>query len=233
VIRLFINMEPGADDADYRESSDISLVHGEMRKERQNVLEAGMVPVPLWLIGLSLLVVFGGGIYLGLFSGGFSEAIFNEREGLSATDVEAPVAGTASGAAPAESLADIGKRVFAQDCTQCHQATALGQPGVYPPLSKSEWVNGPSKRVMMIVLKGLQGPVTVTGKPFNNSMPAWGAQLTDKKIAAVLTYVRSQFGNSAPPISPEEVAAIRKEFTARTEPWSEAELLAVPADAKH
>jgi hypothetical protein len=84
----------------------------------------------------------------------------------------------------------------------------------------------------MIVLKGLQGTVTLEGREFNGSMPAWEKALTDQKIAAILTYARQNFGNDAAPVTIEQVATARKEFSSRTEPWVEADLLAVPADAE-
>ena len=83
----------------------------------------------------------------------------------------------------------------------------------------------------MILLKGLQGPVHVKGQIFNGAMPAWGINLSDKKIASVLSYIRSEWGNKASEITPEEVIAVRKEFAARVDPWAEADLLAVPAEA--
>jgi len=72
----------------------------------------------------------------------------------------------------------------------------------------------------------------VKGQVFNGAMPAWGANLTDRKIAAVLSYVRSEWGNNAGEVTPEQVASVRKEVAAHVDPWAEADLLAVPADAK-
>jgi histidinol-phosphate/aromatic aminotransferase/cobyric acid decarboxylase-like protein len=48
--------------------------------------------------------------------------------------------------------------------------------------------------------------------------------LTDEKIAAVMTYVRSNFGNSAPAVAADLVAAARKKYLDRKTPWTEAEL---------
>ncbi|HEX5175892.1 MAG TPA: hypothetical protein VFV83_02630, partial [Chthoniobacteraceae bacterium] len=70
------------------------------------------------------------------------------------------------------------------------------------------------------------GPITVDGKPFNNIMPGQEAMLDDAKIAAILTFVRSSFGNNAPPISADVVAAARKKFADRKTPWTEPELKA-------
>ena len=63
----------------------------------------------------------------------------------------------------------------------------------------------------MIVLKGLEGPVTVKGVQFGTAvMQPWDKTLTDAKIADVLTYIRQEWGNAAPPVAKEGVAALRK-----------------------
>jgi nitrite reductase (NO-forming) len=85
--------------------------------------------------------------------------------------------------------------------------------------------------LIAILLKGLQGPITVSGKPFNGAMPAWEKALTDKKIAAVASFVRAEWGNGAPEISESKVAAARKEFESQSAPFTEALLLQIPADA--
>ena len=96
-------------------------------------------------------------------------------------------------------------------CGACHgqngEGTAAG-----PPLAGSEWVNGPAQNLIRIQLRGLQGPITVKGQEYN--FPAGMAALayqTDDQIAAVLTYMRNSFGNSAPLITPAAVAALRTE----------------------
>jgi mono/diheme cytochrome c family protein len=54
--------------------------------------------------------------------------------------------------------------------------------------------------------------------------PGGGYNWNDAKIAQVLTFIRQEWGNTAPPITPEKVAEIRKAEAARAKPWSEAEL---------
>jgi quinoprotein glucose dehydrogenase len=107
-------------------------------------------------------------------------------------------------------LLKLGKQQFIV-CGACHgqsgEGTAAG-----PPLAGSEWVNGPEENLIRIQLRGLVGPIRVKGQEYNipGGMAALAFQ-TDEQIAAVLTYMRSSFGNSAPPISPAAVAALRKE----------------------
>jgi mono/diheme cytochrome c family protein len=106
-----------------------------------------------------------------------------------------------------------GKEIFSKLCAACHQPDGDGKDGLAPPLLGSEWVLTPSGgRMVRIVLNGLSGPVQVRGKAWNLSMPAWRENLTDDQVAVVLTYVRTQLGgNHAGPITPEFVAAARKE----------------------
>jgi hypothetical protein len=85
----------------------------------------------------------------------------------------------------------------------------------------------------MIVLKGLQGPVTVKGQKFGSAvMQPWDKTLTDQKIADVLTYERSEWGNSASPVTAEQIAALRKELANHPDSFTEPDVLAVPADAE-
>ena len=92
--------------------------------------------------------------------------------------------------------------------------------GAFPPLAMSDWVTGEARAPVRIVLYGLQGPVQVSGATFNGTMPAFGARLTDQELAAVLSYVRSSWGNDAPAISPGEVRAVREAEAGRTRPFT-------------
>jgi cbb3-type cytochrome c oxidase subunit III len=112
-----------------------------------------------------------------------------------------------------------GAAVFASHCAACHQATGAGLPGVFPPLAGSDWVAGKETTLIAIVLHGINGPLTVKGNPFNGAMPTFQAQLQDAEVAAVLTYVRSQWGNTDGPITADAVAAVRKDTASRTEPF--------------
>jgi hypothetical protein len=68
----------------------------------------------------------------------------------------------------------------------------------------------------------------VKGQSYNNAMPPW-AQLKDSDIANILTYIRSEWGNAAPPITAEFVAKIRA-TSERTEPWTQKDLKVIPAE---
>jgi mono/diheme cytochrome c family protein len=123
---------------------------------------------------------------------------------------------TAIDAVPAEegpldpAVMELGKAKFLV-CGACHGQNGEGGP-IGPPLANSEWVNGPVSNLIRIQLRGLQGPITVAGKEYNftGGMAALAYQ-TDEEIAAVLTYVRNNFGNKAPAVKPEQVKALRSE----------------------
>ena len=109
-------------------------------------------------------------------------------------------------------------------CAVCHQANGEGLPGAFPPLSGSEIVNAASPdRMIAIILRGLEGPVTVKGQEYNSIMPAQ-ATLTDEEIARITTYERSSWGNAASAVTPEQVAAVRTSTADRTTPWTIHEL---------
>ena len=101
-----------------------------------------------------------------------------------------------------------GKVVYDKVCVACHQATALGIPGAFPPLAKSDYLNKDANRAIKGVVKGLTGAITVNGKKFNSAMPAQA--LSDQQIADVMTYVYSNWGNNKTVVTPVMVKAQRK-----------------------
>ena len=204
---------------------DVARVHGSVLRERAEPL-AGREPVPLWLLAVFFSVIFWAGLYLADNSGGFRADVFDPSRTAWAGG------GAAARTGPVDSKV-LGKRVFTQNCLVCHQATGLGVAGQFPPLVGSEWVLGGDwhgdNHLVKILLKGLQGRVQVKGNTYNNAMPTW-SMLSDGQIAAVLTYIRSEWGNLAPPISTDYVRAIREQAAARTEPWASKDLQAIPAE---
>ncbi len=203
------------------EEIDLSKIHGSILREHDEPAE-GRESVPLWLVTIMMALVFWGGMYLAFYSGGFRAESFNPRRGM------------AGGAVDSNDPATLGRRVFTQNCVLCHQATGLGVPGVYPPLAGSEWVLGRDWRgdnhLVAILLNGLQGPVRVGGAAFDNAMPGWSI-LRDEEIAAVLNYIRTAWGNTAPPIPVEFVRQRRGLTAARAAPWSAGELQAIARES--
>jgi mono/diheme cytochrome c family protein len=225
-------MSQGPEHIDYQETPDLTEVHAAIQREHKDP-SADVTPVPLWVTVLCGAAVCWAGAYVGMFHGGFSGSVYNEYDSSPVVLFPLPPSTNAKpGPAVAEDMVAIGRSVFQGNCQSCHQPNGMGQAGAIPPLAGSEWVLGSEKRVAAIVLKGLIGPVKVKGATFNGVMAPWEAALSDKKIAAVLTYVRQEWGNKAGEIAPAQIAAARKEFAARKTSWSEAELLQIPEDAK-
>lgn len=105
----------------------------------------------------------------------------------------------------------MGAEIY-QRCVSCHQANGEGITGTFPPLAGSEYATASNVDVPIhILLRGLQGPVTVKGVSYNGLMPPYGLgiEMTDEEVAAVLTHVRSSWGNSASAVTPQQVAAVR------------------------
>ncbi|MBA2690170.1 MAG: cytochrome c oxidase subunit II [Burkholderiales bacterium] len=101
-------------------------------------------------------------------------------------------------------LADLkvkGLQVYTANCQACHQANGQGIPGSFPGLSGSKLTNGPKAGHIDIVLNGKPG----------TAMQAFGKQLSDTEIAAVVTYERNEWDNkTGDVIQPAEIKAARK-----------------------
>jgi len=103
---------------------------------------------------------------------------------------------------------DRGKAVFQGICSTCHQLEGQGLASVFPPLARSDFLMADKERSIGIVLQGLHGPVTVNGQSYNNVMPPF-ANLSDREVADLLTFVRNSFGNRGEPVDVGEVARVR------------------------
>ena len=192
----------------------IQQVHAQLQKQKPD--KSGGYPfLPLVILGLMCSAIFFGSIYLAHYSIRFDPLVTSE---VAKREKPGKIEG------PTITPAMLGKKVFNGTCITCHQATGQGLPGIYPPLAGSEWAQGNEERVIRIVLHGLNGPITVEGKEFNNAMASLGGALKDEQIANALTYVRSEWGNKAPVVKAETVARIRAETAGRTAPWTVPEL---------
>ncbi len=125
-----------------------------------------------------------------------------------ATQTAAPVASNA--AVGSKSVAgfdysSLGAQVYSANCASCHGESGTGTPGVFPPLAGDPVVNGKDADAhVAIVLHGLSGK-TIGGKKYAAQMPAFGSQLSDAQIAAVVDHERTSWGNNGPTITPPQV----------------------------
>lgn len=202
-------------------ASDTPAPHAQARENAEP--SERIRPVPLVAAAFTLaMVIFGAG-YL-LLSDPFGPAELGDRRtiaDLSATKPGATVAGTA--------VREDGKVLFAANCIACHQASGKGLPAVFPPLDGSEWVTGEVKALIAILLHGISGEIEVRGESFKGVMPSF-KQLTDAQIAALATHIRSEWSNSAGPVTPDQVGVVRRDIS-RQAPYSGgAELKALVAN---
>jgi mono/diheme cytochrome c family protein len=154
----------------------------------------GMRPLP-WIVTLLLgAMLMWGAFYIVVTpTGGLSSN--GDQRTLSLLEPKT----TSSGASQID-----GKQVYIGKCAACHQATGLGLAGVFPPLAASEWVVESPVILTNILLHGIQGQITVKGVSYQGVMPAWN-QLSDAEIAAVTSYIRSDWSNKAAPITEDDV----------------------------
>lgn len=122
--------------------------------------------------------------------------------------------------------AKLGAEKYAVLCASCHQSHGLGTSGVAPRLAGSEWVTGSPERLAQIILRGLVGPIEVSGEAWNLHMPGIGSSgaVNDEDLAAILTYIRRAWGNAAEPIDSALIAAEREASKDRKFPWTASEL---------
>lgn len=167
-------------------------------------------PLP-WFLVMSLgALAMWGAFYIVSTPSGENSAYGDQR---TVADLRPVVA--VAGAAPAVD----GKQLYAAKCVACHQGSGLGVAGVFPPVAASEWVLGDEKILTNILLHGVNGEMIVKGNKYNGLMPPWKS-LSDAELSAVLSYIRSDWGNAAPPITAETIKIQRELTKSRTEPYN-------------
>jgi len=177
--------------------------------------------VPMWILMLTLALLFLGAVYFDHHSGWFDANVYPPYTSTEELDAYQPKSGAAA-------MLAQGKRSYDMICGVCHGPDGMGKPNQAPPLAGSEWVNTKGfDRIAHIPLSGLNGPLTVEGKDWNLSMAAMGAVLSDADLANVLTYIRSSWGNKAGPVTADDVKSIRATVGGRPQPLNAEQLKAL------
>jgi alcohol dehydrogenase (quinone), cytochrome c subunit len=110
-----------------------------------------------------------------------------------------------------------GAVVYAAQCQSCHRETGVAAPPFLPPLAGNPTVlDKDPASLINIVLNG-SAPLVVKGNPAPYRMPQYRAQLSNQQIADVITFIRNGWGNSAPPVSANDVAELRKNTDAASD----------------
>jgi mono/diheme cytochrome c family protein len=107
-----------------------------------------------------------------------------------------------------QDVLSAGKAIYEESCAACHQGNGKGVPGLFPPLAGNANLQSNDPTTLIRIL--LQGAQTVrtAAKPTFAAMPAYRWKLGDKEAAAVLSYVRNQWGNSAPAVTDGQVHSV-------------------------
>ncbi len=96
-----------------------------------------------------------------------------------------------------QQLIEQGRLIYVQYAARCHQPSGEGMPPGIPKLASNKFVTGDPSQVIHMVLNG------------EGAMPAMGKLLSDQQVAAVVSYIRAAWGNSAAPVTAEQVKAAR------------------------
>jgi mono/diheme cytochrome c family protein len=104
-----------------------------------------------------------------------------------------------------EAASAVGERIYSGNCVPCHQQSGAGIPGVYPSLAGSPVVLGDPQQLARWVIKG-QRPVSIPAGRYPTQMLQFG-WMKPADAAALFSYLRSNFGNTAAPV---DAAAVSK-----------------------
>lgn len=195
---------------DLEDSTNVTQAHaslletGAAQAREKKIEESGMEPVSLWVFLASAVVLLIGGGVMG--AGG---DLFNYdplpkdyiRSDFSGNDgpKEDPTGPSL------EVMVKRGQNVFTR-CQGCHGADGAGNGADIPPLAGSEWVSGSSEILAMIILNGLEGPITVKGKTYSQTAMNAQGPLSKEELASLMTYVRNRFGETGDIVSASQAS---------------------------
>ena len=201
-------------------------------------LSGGLIPVQNWYApslqaadeagvadwGLNDIIdLLGTGVsQRGSVTGPMASVVFRSTQHLSPSDLEAmaaflktlpqvpaPVPPQAASTGAYRGTMEQGRKIYESDCAGCHGDQGEGVPGAYPPLAGNRAVTlDPPANLVRIVLGGGFPPATA-GNPRPYGMPPFATALGDSDIAAVLTMIRRNWGNSGTPVTTGDVHRYR------------------------
>jgi mono/diheme cytochrome c family protein len=178
--------------------------------------------VPIWIIVLTLMLLFVGMVYFDHHGGWFNSQVYGPYTSTDELESYQPKSGEAA-------MLAQGKAKYDQVCGLCHGLDGLGKPGQAPALAGSEWVNTKGfQRFTYIPLEGVSGQLAVKGQTWSLSMPAMGAAMSDADLANVLTYIRGSWGNKNSPVTADDVKAIRAKIGSHPQPLTAEALKGLP-----
>ena len=151
-------------------------------------------------------------------TGTMALVVANSSSQLSDADLHSIAVYLKAIAAPAQAPAPLdkttasmrsGKALYIANCSACHTSSGEGVAGLAPTLANSAIVQAASTDTLLdVVLNGAQA-VATDAAPTAPGMPAFGWQLSDEQIAALLTYIRNDWGNAGSAVAASDVRAMR------------------------
>ena len=162
--------------------------------------------VPMWIMAVTLVLVFVGFVSFDRHSGWFDAKVYAPYGSAEQLDNAQPKSETAK-------MIAVGKQKYEMFCGSCHGTDGMGKVGTAPPLAGSEFVvaNG-FHRLTMSPLEGLKGPIKVKGQDWNLNMAPMGFSMPNYDLAAVMTYIRKSWGNSASEVTADDIKALHVEI---------------------
>jgi mono/diheme cytochrome c family protein len=120
----------------------------------------------------------------------------------------APAPQTQARASTADSA--LGAQIYADNCSACHGSNGEGVANMFPRLGHDSSLQALDvTTIARLVLEGTRAPMT-SERPTPSAMPAFGWKLNDTEIAAVLSYLRTSHGNTAPIVAPQDISRVRR-----------------------
>ena len=161
-------------------------------------------PIPTWAWLLLLCVIAWGAGYISLE--------YHERQFSAQTIVDHSAEATSSNenlqGSEGSDWTVLGEQVYGNNCASCHQISGTGLAGVFPPLKGNPAVLDDDPTVhIQAILKGVSGKV-IDGVAYASPMPNFSG-LSDEEVAAVVNHERTQWGNDAKLVTPEDVSMLR------------------------
>lgn len=122
----------------------------------------------------------------------------------------------------------VGLKLFREICAACHGDLGQGTDGLAPPLTNSEYIKGPSRRLAALLLHGMKGPLHVNGQryEFNAQMPGLlnNPNISDEDLSNLIMYLNNAFGESRWESTQEMIKELRS-ARPNGQPYTEEELL--------